>query len=93
MAPRVFVFVLKADPNPLERLGACLPDGRLVDLQAAHVSMRGVTSPYLRDRTAFRLGGAASSDTVQKVVEWVDSQRPPGLHLPSDRARVVEELP
>lgn len=86
------MFTLKADPNPVERLGAFLPDGCLVDLQAAHLSMRGHVSPFLRDRTAFRLGGEGARALARDVLGWVDTQRAPGTALPADRARVLEEL-
>lgn len=89
--PRVVVFVLNADPNPVERLGAYLPDGSLVDLQAAHMSMRGRPAPLLRDRTSFRLGAADARSLAQEVIAWVDSQRPPGTALKAELVRVVAE--
>lgn len=90
--PRIVVFVLTSDPKGVERLGSYLPDGSLVDLQAAHFSMREKPSPFLRDRTSYRLGGEASRRTVQDVLAWVDTERPPGLALPAAKGRVVEEM-
>ena len=90
---RVVVFVLPADPNPVERLGAFLPDGCLVDLQAAHMSMRGRPAPLFRDRTSFRLGGTDAMRLAREVVGWVDTQRPPGTALRADLVRVVDEHP
>lgn len=87
------VFVLNADPKAAERLGAFLPDGCLVDLQAAHMSMRGRPSPLLRDRTAFRLANDDARAVIQEIVAWVDSQRPPGTALRSEHVRVVDERP
>lgn len=90
--PRVVLFSLKADPNPVERLGSFLPDGSLVDLQAAHLSMRGRPSAYLRDCTAFRLGGEGSRAIIQEVLAWVETQRAPGTALPPDKARLLAEV-
>lgn len=93
MDPKVVVFVLNADPNPVERLGAFLPDGSLVDLQSAHLSMRGHPSPLLRDRTSFRVANGEATRLVRDVVAWVDSQRAPGTALKPGLARVVDEMP
>lgn len=93
MDPKVVVFVLKADPNPVERLGAFLPDGCLVDLQSAHLSMRGRPSPLLRDRTSFRVANGEASAVAREVLAWVDSQRAPGLALKPGLARIVDEMP
>lgn len=93
MAPRVVVFVLHADPNPVERLGAPLPDGSLVDLQAAHLSMFGRPSALFRDRTAFRLKNEDALRLAHDVVEWASSQRPPGVVVRADLMRVVDEHP
>lgn len=90
--PRVVVFVLTSDPKGVERLGSYLADGSLVDLQAAHFSMRERPSPLLRDRTAFRLGGEASHRVARDVLAWVETERPPGLALPPASGRVVEEM-
>ena len=93
MDPRVVVFVLPSDPKAVERLGAFLPDGCLVDLQTAHMSMRGRPAPLFRDRTSFRLGAADAHALVREVVAWVDTQRPPGTALRADLVRVVDEHP
>jgi hypothetical protein len=90
---KVVVFVLRADPNPVERLGAFLPDGCIVDLQSAHVSMRGRPSPLLRDRTAFRVANGEATLVAREVLAWVDTQRAPGLALKPELARVVDEVP
>lgn len=92
MLPRVVTFCLHADPSPMERLGAFLPDGCLVDLQAAHLSMRGHTSPLLRDSAAFGHGGGAARALAVEILAWVDTQRAPGTALPPDKARILEEL-
>lgn len=93
MDPRTVVFVLNADPKGVERLGAFLPDGCLVDLQAAHVSMRGRPSHLLRDRTAYRLAQAEAQSLIREIVAWVDSQRPPGTALRPEHVRVVDDRP
>lgn len=87
------MFVLKADPNPVERLGAHLADGSIVDLQAAHMSMLGRPSPLFRDRTAFRLKNAEALRVAEDVLAWVATERPPGTALRGDLARVVDEDP
>lgn len=93
MHARVVVFVLNADPKGIERLGAFLPDGCLVDLQAAHMSMRGHPSPLFRDRTAYRVANADARKLAAEIVAWVDSQRPPGTALDPKLVRVVDEHP
>lgn len=93
MDPRIVVFVLNADPKGVERLGAFLADGCLVDLQAAHMSMRGTPSPLLRDRTAFRLANDGARGLAREIVAWVETQRPPGTALKADLVRVVDEHP
>ena len=90
--PRVVLFALKADPNPVERLGSFLPDGSLVDLQAAHLSMRGRPSAFLRDRTAYRLGGEGARAILHEVLAWVETQRAPGTALPAEKARLLDEV-
>ena len=50
------------------RLGAKLPDGRVVDLQAAHVALRGSTSPHFRDPTSYRLSAAYGNDLVRELL-------------------------
>ena len=49
------------------RLVARLPDGRLLDLQAAHVALRGVPSPHLRNPTALRLAASYGDDLVREL--------------------------
>lgn len=93
MAPRVFVFVLRTDPHGVERLGAFLKDGSIVDLQAAHLSMRGRPCALFRDRTAFRLKNEEALRLAHDVVTWVDTERPPGTVLRTDLARVVDDEP
>lgn len=91
--PAVVVFVLKADPRGVERLGAFLPDGSIVDLQTAHMSMRGRPAAVFRDRTAFRIANAEACALAREVLAWVDTQRPPGTSLKADLVRVVDEHP
>ncbi|HVM46265.1 MAG TPA: hypothetical protein VM582_10045 [Candidatus Thermoplasmatota archaeon] len=93
MDPRVVLFVLKADPLPVERLGAFLPDGSIVDLQAAHMSMRGRPSPLLRDRTCYCVANSEARALVREIVAWVDTQRAPGTAVSADLVRVVDEHP
>lgn len=93
MDPRIVLFVLNADPKGVERLGAFLPDGCIVDLQAAHMSMRGHPSPLLRDRTSFRLAHEGACALAREIIAWVDSQRAPGTALKPDLVRVVDEHP
>lgn len=93
MDPRIVVFVLNADPKCIERLGAFLPDGCLVDLQAAHMSMRGRPSAVFRDRTSFRLANDEARTLAGEIVAWVDTQRAPGTALKADLIRVVDEHP
>lgn len=93
MDPRIVVFVLRADPRGVERLGAHLPDGSIVDLQTAHLSMRGRPSPLFRDRTAYRLASDEARAVARDVLAWVDSQRPPGTSVAPALARVVDEHP
>lgn len=93
MQSRIVVFVLRADPKGVERLGAFLADGSVVDLQAAHMSMRGRPAPVFRDRTSLRLANAEAMALAHEVTGWVDSQRPPGTALNADLVRVVDESP
>lgn len=93
METRVVVFVLHADPKAVERLGAFLADGSVVDLQAAHMSMRGRPAPVFRDRTSFRLANAEALALARDVAAWVETQRPPGTALKPDLVRVVDERP
>lgn len=72
-------FVHRADPLPQPRLGALIDDdSAVVDLQAAHLSMRGGVSPWFRDEETWRSGGESAREVAASVVEWVKSQRPPG---------------
>ena len=87
------MFVLRADANARERLGAFLPDGCIVDLQAAHVSMRGHPSPLFRDRTAFTLKHDAAQGLAMDVLAWVETQRAPGTALKAELVRIVDEHP
>lgn len=93
MDPRIVVFILRADPRGVERLGAFLPDGSVVDLQTAHMSMRGRPSPLFRDRTAFRIATADACTLAHEVLAWVDTERPPGTALKPELVRVVDEHP
>lgn len=93
MSLRVVIYTLKAEPNPVERLGAFLADGHLVDLQAAHMSMRGRPAPLFRDRTSFRLANGDALALAQDVLAWVATQRPPGTCLKPELVRVVDEHP
>ncbi|HUR67693.1 MAG TPA: hypothetical protein VM370_00475 [Candidatus Thermoplasmatota archaeon] len=93
MEPRIVLFCLRADPHPVERLGAFLPDGCLVDLQTAHMSMRGRPAPLFRDRTSFRLASEDARRLAREVLAWVDSQRAPGTALDPKLARIVDEHP
>ncbi|MEA3202244.1 MAG: hypothetical protein QOE90_3672 [Thermoplasmata archaeon] len=90
--PRVVLFTTKTDPQARERIGAYLPDGRLVDLQAGHMAMRGVPSPFLRDRTSFTFGAMPAAQCVDQVLAWVTSQEPPGVVVPERNAVVREPL-
>lgn len=49
------------------RLVAKLSDGRLLDLQAAHIALRGVPSPHLRSPTALRLAASYGDDLVREL--------------------------
>lgn len=91
-APRIVLFVTTTDPASRERLGAYLPDGRLVDLQAGHMAMRGVPSPFLRDRTAFTFGTLRAVQAAEQVLDWVGSENPPGVCVPERNVQVTEPL-
>lgn len=54
-------------PGAPPRLALRLPDGRLLDLQAAHVARRGVPSPHFRDATAFRLAASYGVDLAREL--------------------------
>lgn len=49
------------------RLFARLPDGRLLDLQAAHIALRGAPSPHFRSPTALRLAASYGDDLVREL--------------------------
>ncbi|HUR67694.1 MAG TPA: hypothetical protein VM370_00480 [Candidatus Thermoplasmatota archaeon] len=51
-----------------QSVGARLPDGTVVDLQAAHLQKHGRTSPHLRDAVAFRLSAAYGVDLVRELL-------------------------
>lgn len=59
--------------NGRTRLAARLPDGRLLDLQAAHVTARGTTSPHLRDVQSLRLAAAYGHDLVRDLLRIAPS--------------------
>lgn len=63
---------LVRDSGP--RLCVRLPDGRLLDLQAAHVATRGSLSPHLRDAVSFRLAAAYGTDLVDELVRAAPSE-------------------
>jgi hypothetical protein len=90
--PRVVLFTTRTDPQCRERLGAYLPDGRLVDLQAGHMAMRGVPSPFLRDRTAFTFGAGPAAATAEHVLAWVATEQPPGVVVPERNVHVTEPV-
>lgn len=50
-------------------VGARLPDGRIVDLQASHVRLHGKPSPHLRDPASFRLSAAYGADLARELIE------------------------
>lgn len=84
-------FVSRADPFGRERVGALLPDGRtVVDLQAAHFAMTEAPNPSLRDARAFRTAGRHGMDLAARVVDWVQTQRPPGTTTTLDEVRQLE---
>lgn len=60
--------IIRIATESAPRLGARLPDGRVVDLQAAHVALRGSTSPHLRDATSYRLSAAYGNDLVRELL-------------------------
>lgn len=93
VASPVFVFVLKADPHGVERLGGRLDDGSIVDLQAAHLSMLGRPSALFRDRTAFRLRTGDAVKLAGEVLAWVETERPPGTMVRDEHAKVVDHEP
>lgn len=51
-------------------VGAKLPDGRVVDLQAAHVELKGSMSPHLRDALSFRLSASYGASVATELVRW-----------------------
>lgn len=52
------------------RLGAKLSDGRIIDLQAAHVAFKGTMSPHLRDAISFRLSASYGAGVATELVRW-----------------------
>ena len=51
-----------------QSLGARLADGRVIDLQAAHVKLMGRPSPHLRDATSFRLAASYGHDLARELI-------------------------
>lgn len=51
-----------------QSVGARLTDGTVVDLQAAHVALRGSTSPHLRSAFDFRLAAAYGCDLAAELI-------------------------
>ena len=49
-------------------VGAKLPDGTVVDLQAAHVKMHGAPSPHFKDSVSFRLAASYGVDLVRELI-------------------------
>ncbi len=88
----VFSFVALSDPDRRERLGATLPDGRIVDLQAAHFSMTGTPSPLLASPSTFRFGGPRGAEIAEEVVRWIESEHAPGTTLPMSDAELHEAI-
>lgn len=60
--PEVVTFA--HGPRLLARLG----DGRVIDLQLAHIALRGAPSPHLRNPTALRLAASYGEDLVRELV-------------------------
>ncbi len=87
---KVIRFVAHADPNPMPRLGAALPEGNVVDLQAAHFAMTGAPHPGLRGEGQAR-SGQPGADLVRKVAEWATSQDVPGTTVPQESVRVLDQ--
>ena len=77
-------------------MGARLADGRtLIDLQAAHVALKGCPCPHLRDPTAFRLAASHGADLAAELVAFVTARWPAGtfVRLDDARGRVRSALP
>ena len=51
-----------------QSVGAKLADGTVVDLQAAHVAMKGTPSPHLKDAVSFRLAASYGVDLVRELI-------------------------
>lgn len=51
-----------------QSLGAKLPDGTVVDLQAAHVKAHGIPSPHFKDSVSFRLAASYGVDLVRELI-------------------------
>lgn len=86
---KVIRFVAHADPDPMPRLGAALPGGKVVDLQAAHFAMTGAPNPHLRDPEELKASDHGA-DLVRRVAEWARSQDAPGTTVPQESVRVLE---
>ena len=86
---KVIRFVARADPNPMPRLGAALPQGRVVDLQAAHFAMTGAPNPTLQGPESLLANGGAP-DLVRRVAEWALTQDAPGTTLAQEGVRVLD---
>jgi len=54
-------------PGQAAVLALRLPDGRLLDLQRAHMALRGAPSPHLRDATSLRLAASYGRELVQEL--------------------------
>lgn len=63
------------------RVGALLPDGVIIDLQAVHLALKGTTSPHLRDVSDFRLAAAYGKDLAEELVRHALANP----HLPTSR--------
>lgn len=86
---RVIRFIANADPHPTPRLGAPAPEGKVVDLQAAHFAMTGAPHPVLRDPERLK-ASPAGAELVRKVADWALSQDAPGTTVPRENVRVLD---
>lgn len=72
-------FAPRDEPGDV-RLAALLPDGEtLVDLQAAHVALKGRASPHLRSVASFRLAAAYARDLAEELVLYAARQASPPI--------------
>ena len=62
-----FDVITLAPRDAPPRLALRLRDGRVLDLQAAHIALRGVPSPHLRNATALRLAASFGDDLVREL--------------------------